>query len=343
MTGRIIKLVSLNLVFAFGLVVAFEIAARAFLPSQVEAFRRRGVGDDRALFVPKFSYVDMNGYYKISPNMQYVEVAYYPDGHGNVTKEYQCAYQSDALGFLSNSVTYERASVLLLGDSFAQGQGGCEWMSRLSSETRARLYSAAIQGHGFAHWEKIVADLSQLRKPQKILIVFTTDDFYRALSQAGESQIRCLNGIVKCTSDYWYPISDAMDETARERLEQRHRGHSLFVDPKASLKGMFPASFGLLRIVGGYERAPALNFANSVRILADFSKAFDLRLIWIRDREPGEKSREEAVAAALAAGGLAATHCSLPSDGYLPRDGHPNSKGYDELRNCVEKVVADWE
>jgi hypothetical protein len=343
MTGRIIKLVSFCLVCAFGLVVLFEIVARIVLPSHVEAFRRRGVGDDRVLFVSKSSYVDMNGYYKISPNIRYVEVAYYPDEHGSATKEYQCAYQSDALGFLSNSVTYKDASILLLGDSFAQGQGGCEWMSRLSRETRARLYSAAIQGYGFAHWERIVADLSQLQKPQKMLIVSTTDDFYRALSQAGESQIKCLDGIVKCTSDYWYPIGDAMDETARARLEQRHRGYSLFVDPKASLKGMFPASFGLLRIVSGYERAPARNFANSLRILSDFSKTFDLRLIWIRDREPGEKSREDAVAAALAAAGLTAKHCRLPLDGYLPRDGHPNSKGYDELRNCVEKVVADWE
>src|SRR5262245_39440581 len=182
MTGRIIKLVSFYLVCAFGLVVLFELAARILLPSHVEAFRRRGVGDDRVLFVSKSSYVDMDGYYKIAPNIQYVEVAYYPDGHGNATKEYQCTYQSDALGFLSNSVTYMNASVLLLGDSFAQGQGGCEWVSRLSSETRARLYSAAIQGHGFAHWEKIVADLSELQKPQKSPNVTRNYTFDRDIS-----------------------------------------------------------------------------------------------------------------------------------------------------------------
>jgi hypothetical protein len=340
--GRTVKAACLGFTCAIAFLLLFEIAARALLPRQVGVFRRRAVGDDRVLFVSKSSYVDMVGYYKIAPEMPYTEVAYYPDMNGKASKEYECTYRSDRLGFLSNSVAYEDASILLLGDSFVQGQGGCEWLPRLREQTRAKIYSAAIQGHGFAHWEKIVSDLAGVRKPEKILVVFTTDDFFRAQSQVGQSQLACLDDITRCTNHYWYPIDNSMQELAQARLKRRHDGPDFFADPKTSLKAMFPASFGVLRMIAGYERAPVVNMANSRRIVAKFAKTFDTRLIWIRSREHTDEPREQVVASALRDDGLIASHCSLPSDGYLPRDGHPNSKGYDALRNCVEAAVAGW-
>lgn len=324
-------------------VLAFELAAAVLLPSHVEALRRRAFGDDRVLFVTKAAYVDRDGYYKFRPGIEYREVAYYPDGDGKATKEYECSYRSDELGFLSNSVGYREASILLLGDSFTQGQGGCEWLPRLSSETRGKLYSAAVQGHGFMHWEKIVADLGKLRKPTKVLVIFITDDFYRPLSLVGDGQRGCLEGTVACTDHYWFPIAAGMDETAQARLAERLRGPSLLANPKAFIKGALPASFGLLRIVLGYARNSTDNFAGSLQVLERFAQDFDLRLVWVSDRHDAEGSaRESAVARALAERRLVAARCQLPADGYLPRDGHPNATGYDTLRDCVEEVVAGW-
>src|SRR5262245_39705750 len=103
--GFIGRLFAFTLIFAAG-VVAFEIAARIFLPNNVEALRRRAFGDSRVLFVTHASYADKDGYYNFRPSIEYTEVAYYPDHQGKATREYECSYRSDALGFLSNSIAY---------------------------------------------------------------------------------------------------------------------------------------------------------------------------------------------------------------------------------------------
>jgi hypothetical protein len=318
----------------------FEVLAQVFLPNQVEVLRRRAVGDDRILFLSKSSYVDFDGYYKFRPNSEYVEIAYYPDMHGKLTKEYECSYRSDDLGFLSNAIPYRDATVLLMGDSFAQGQGGCEWMSRLSPSARARVYSAAVQGHGFAHWERIVADLSRLKQPDKVLVVFTTDDFYRSASQIGRSQTDCLDSVVQCSGHYWYPIGDAMEQTARTRLLRRRAPG--FQDMSAAIKLKFPAAYGVLRMITGREGATSGNFSRSTRIISDFAEKFDLRLVWIRSRYAADAPREKAIEHFFSSKKLSLTNCLLPSDGYLTRDGHPNAKGYDVLRDCVDEVVGGW-
>ena len=218
-------------------------------------------------------------------------------------------------------------------------------MSRLSPQIRKEIYTAAVQGHGFAHWERIVADLGALRRPQKLLIAFITDDFYRPLSQVGESQIACLNGKIACTSHYWYPISDDMKAIATKRWNDRQNAFRLLLqDPKAGLKALLPASFGVVRIMAGYDKVSDAAFANSVRILSDFANSYDTRLIWIPDRSELEQTnpRQEAVAKVLAEKGLSAMRCKLPADGFLPRDGHPKAKGYDALRDCVESVIRNW-
>ena len=96
----ILKVLSVFSLLAVGLIVLFEVAAKLVLPDQVAAFRARAIGDDRILFVSPLSYVGQNGYYKFAPDIIYLEAAFYPDKDGELTKEYECTFRSDALGFL---------------------------------------------------------------------------------------------------------------------------------------------------------------------------------------------------------------------------------------------------
>jgi len=60
--------------------------------------------------------------------------------------------------------------------------------------------------------------------------------------------------------------------------------------------------------------------------------------------EPSDNARSSAQAKALANGmhGMKIAYCDIPSDGFMPRDPHPNAFGYDVLKACVEDVVRAW-
>ena len=82
----------------------------------------------------------------------------------------------------------------------------------------------------------------------------------------------------------------------------------------------------------------------SLTILDRFSQRFDMRMIWVSTREELQERdpRRAVVAAALSARKLAPTLCPLPTDGYLPRDGHPNAKGNAAILKCVTEAAREW-
>jgi hypothetical protein len=69
---------------------------------------------------------------------------------------------------------------------------------------------------------------------------------------------------------------------------------------------------------------------------------YDVKMLWVSERReltlPDAKKRK--LAAAL--NGKDITHCKIPSEGFMPRDNHPNVLGYEVLKACVEGLLRTW-
>ena len=76
-------------------ILAFEVAARIFLPKQIAAERASFFGDGRYGFITRGALANQNGYMNFRPNSTIRIVAYYPTAKGKVTLEYDCKYRSD--------------------------------------------------------------------------------------------------------------------------------------------------------------------------------------------------------------------------------------------------------
>jgi hypothetical protein len=320
--------------------VGFELGARLILPEKLAGWREHIFGVPRYVFYTAGSFQNKAGYTKYAPNAVIREIAYYPDGSGRMTPEYDCTYRSDRLGFLSNHVDYEASDILLLGDSFAQGQGGCEWISRLDPAVRSRVYSTAVMGFGAPNWRSVVADLKNLKQPRKVLIVFITDNFVRADWQFTDGQLDCLNGRGDCAGYSAYPISENMSEVAAQRHTARYA-------PKAGvalyLKSYLIASYGLYKILSAESAvAQQVLLKPGLDIVLEWTRRYDVKFLWVNETGDMELTGARAQALARGLAGQDVTRCRIPRDQFLPRDGHPTAAGYDVLKGCVEDVVRRW-
>ena len=323
-----------------GLIILFEILARLILPGHVAAMKKRTFGNDRVVFYSDAPFENKTGFFNFAPNKIVRELAYYPDGNGRMTVEYDCQFASDTLGFLSNAVAYEQSDIVLLGDSFAQGQGGCQWLPNLPANLKSRIYSTAVQGNGFEHWENILKFLTPLRVPKKILVLFLTDDFYRQTGVIEREQMECLAGKMPCTHHYMHLIGADMEARALNRLLDRRRTPWPFQDPRKFMLATVPATAGIVRALS----RPQPSATASLRILDDMVKRFDVRLVWLGTREElhGGDPRRAGIESALAARKLTMSRCDLPPEGYLPRDGHPNTLGNGKIIECVVEATKNW-
>jgi hypothetical protein len=338
---RVLKFALIGVLSCIVLVVAFEAAVRLALPDLMASWRGIALGNYRVVFVSHEAFQNKAGYFTFRPDSEIREVAYYPDAKGDFTPEYDCTYASDRLGFLSNTVAYEESEILLLGDSYSQGVGGCAWLPRLAPAVHARIYSAAIMGTGVAHWRNMLADLERIKAPKKILIVFITQDFYRDDWVFAAPQLACLAGRGPCRGQFWYPISEGMGELAAERLALRQ--------PRIGKSGMskllryhLTAGFTLFEKLKRGLEGESRSLSESVAIIEDMARRYPVKLIWVNEKGeaggPGPRTR-------LVWGkleGLDVTRCNIPAEGFLARDAHPNAKGYGVLKDCVARVVANW-
>jgi hypothetical protein len=319
-------------------VVGFEVAARFVMPNDIPYWRSIYFGDQRYGFYSKGALQNKTGYFNFRPNSKIDDLAYYPDANGKLTLEYHCTYQSDKLGFLSNERDYKDTNILLLGDSFAEGQGGCAWIPRLDPAIRSQIYSASVMGYGVLHWANVVADLEKIKKLQKILIIFITDDFFRKVWVFKRAQIECINERGDCARSYWWPITDDVKKVAEKRQAERRRptGVLRFVEYHMI------ATYSLYKIMTGPQPDQQFVFKQSLDVIKRLATKYDVKLLWVNERDDNNRTDARATAIKDGLKGIRIERCNLPSTGFLPRDPHPSAAGYDVLKACVERVVRSW-
>ena len=319
----------------------FEIAARLFLPNQVATWRKPLWGNQPHIrelyFLTPGSLRNSATYPIYKSNSQVRLLAYFPDASGILTREFDCTFRTDKRGFVSNDKDYEDSEILVLGDSYTVGSGGCDWVSRLSSDVRGRLYFAAHPGFGVNHWRAVLEDLDKTRRTTKILMILITNDIVRSRWKYTKQTIECIDLQRHCDDQIVIPITDKLqDVVAARSLRYRPIGW------KTALKYYFPASFTLIGRLRNREPTPISMINKSISAIKEISSNHDLRLLWVteKDETSGPTKLTRLLASALT--GLNVSRCQIPAVRFLPRDYHPDAKGYDILKACVEKLVRGW-
>jgi hypothetical protein len=307
--------------------------------------------DHRFLFTSPDSFRDVEKFWTYSPNTVVREVAMYQAALGGFEKEYDCDYRTDRLGFVDNQNSDKRDfDLLLLGDSFTQGMGGCPWASKLRQYLPdVSIYNAGLQGTGPGTWAPIAQYLlEQGLRFRTALVIFISDDFRRHLSNVGENQLGCLHDIALCHGNFFYPILPGFDitKTSSERAQggTSPSQRALYFWEEHLWVTHFLASRLKQLVQATPQHDPISNDAQNG--LAWLTGNFP-RLRFVRIRTKDELALKSDDAATLVVGQYLRDHkidwavCDIGYDGFLHRDGHPNREGYDRLARCIARIVGD--
>ncbi len=147
--------------------------------------------------------VDPHGAVTLAKNARIRDVAVYD---GKI--EYDMFYQTNDFGS-PDTVNYGEAGgqntggrrVAFVGDSFAAGQGGHDWFSKLrgslqASKSSSLIYNFSLPGASVSHFEKTLRSVSEKLEFTDIVLCAISDDFLRTYWKPVER-----NGIIYFCTD----------------------------------------------------------------------------------------------------------------------------------------------
>jgi hypothetical protein len=308
------------------------------------------------------------GGYGYAPNktMQFALV-YLPDLKGpRLDREYAYRITTNSYGLVQlKDPVPDKPAILLLGDSFTEGQGASPWFydveKRWPKESPYQLVNGGLFGTGFQHWTPIYRQLASMLPVRKVLILFIAHDWLRPLLQLPDETIRCLQSSHNCdgsTVFYGMPDDPAAAEEELKRIVKSRAAYvakvdrdQRFVERFALFRNLVQPGYRWLRGTIRGNDPDMLNFAASRQALLDLAAKIgrdNLVLLHLPQKEEVEggpnalslKGREVMRQAGMKpVDGFAS--CGMTPADFHVRDGHPNADGYRKIGLCVERVIAD--
>jgi len=271
--------------------------------------------------------------------------------------EYDYRFKTNDIGLVQDTnIAPGRDSLLLLGDSFTEGQGGEPWFPLLSPAIDKLGYQAingGVMGTGFRQWLKLDRYLAAKNvNVRKLLVLFISDDYHRRVWRIPPPVFQCLStpGLCRVEDSYLYrlpPKEELSSWIARVRTARGPLRPHLKLSPAA----LFPASFSIYTFLktlvafGEAEQESHAAIAELIGIYGPKNVAF-IHLPQKDELDLGPNRLGSSARRAIAdAGGKLFDGfklCQLTKADYYTNDDHPNKSGYSKIAACAANVINDF-
>ena len=293
------------------------------------------------------------------PNSTIRATTFYENGPA-LHKEYDYEFKTNNVGLVQKlDVDKNRSSILLLGDSFTEGQGAIPWFYDLEDGNRGnpvQLINGGLLGTGFAQWKLLHDQLeaSSIRI-DKVIVPFISDDYQRVVWNFPDRVLNCLGDIKKCKGDEGYfPLPNAVDMESFVGDLRKFRDAE-YADKQAVKESrFFRKYFPNLHFIWSYIKNDyKVRFANANSTAIEFLiKKYGKSIIFIHlpTQEELERGNTQNHVGQLARekinsfGGKLIDGfkvCGLERSDYFINDPHPNPGGYKKISRCVDKVIHE--
>jgi hypothetical protein len=268
--------------------------------------------------------------------------------------EYDYHLHTNNFGLVQDAdIMPERESLLVLGDSFTEGQGAEPWFRLVSPEIDKLGYqpvNGGLMGTGFEQWLKLDRYLAAENvRIRKLVVVFISSDYVRPMWNVPPGVFSCLAAPLGCNPDdspfFWLPSPEELTSfIGKIRMTRAPLTKFWF---KAHIQALLPASYRIynnFKSIGRSHRAEQQSrfaIAELIRLYGAENVAF----IHLPQKDEIDGPTEV---------GLTARHsieeagaklfdgfklCQLTPKDYYSNDGHPNRDGYAKIAFCVTNVI----
>jgi hypothetical protein len=280
--------------------------------------------------------------------------------------EYDYHFRTNNLGLVQEAdVVPGRQSVLLLGDSFTEGQGAEPWFRLIAPEIERRGYQAVNGGllaTGFEQWLKLDRHLTANNiRIQKIVVVFISLDYIRPVFNFGENDFRCFAGSSLCRAEESFSFRLPPPGELTTWVDKIRAARSPLMAKswfETHAEALLPASYHVYEFAKQRLKNPT-SIGRSRRA-GQASRAAIAELIGIYGAENVtfiHLPQKDELADKLPIGpGLEARRsireyggklfdgfelCGLTTADYYPNDEHPNRGGYSKIAACVLNIIKE--
>ena len=351
-------LIAFSALVGVGIVEAgYHIYQRAFPPSlQIESRRIMFFDGPDSIFLNRgdiFTYVP-NSYI-------FTKTMYWSDS--SFSTEYAYKFKTNNFGLVQDrDLVRGVKSILLLGDSFTEGQGAEPWFRQVAPQIERLDYqpiNGGLLGTGFLQWWKLAELLSSNEIAlAKVIIIFISDDFRRGIWNFPETSLDCLRNINLCHS--WNaglfrlpPASELADWVAKIRTAKEPSNVSI----KEGIKSALPATYEVYRFfLGVDEPSPKKSHPSQTkRVSTVINKMVDRygreNVLFIQlpqnDELKGTIMPDGLLAQKLIRDSGAryadgTSLCGLDGSDFFVRDAHPNQQGYSKIARCVAQIIEPF-
>jgi hypothetical protein len=314
----------------------------------------------RYLFITKGAYRHIDsGLFTYQPNMEVDSVAVYGlPSSDYFWLEYKCKFKTNEIGLISTGEPKSgKPTILVLGDSFTEGHGGCPWLTQVRKpQFKANYINGGLQGTGIEQFKNLYDYVKrQGVQFEKVIIVAISNDFFRR-PHANWIQYRwkCLEELRCGRKDLWWGSTNFNEEDliqiSKERATRRYFGWSIgrqldFVIQKFSITNKFIGLI-LTAMSGEKTKVPAIPASNQRALQYFYDTYVNFQLILVPQRDEvglaGPNIETLTVRKYLEQNNLAYSECPLGGSDYMRFDGHPNATGYDKVFECLQQAAAKY-
>lgn len=299
---------------------------------------------------------NINNFFVYQPNQKIESTAFYYVNDEWV-KEYDYIIPTNNLGLVQTTPTFSnKDSLLLLGDSFTEGQGAYPWFEGFREKLNIdlQLINGGILGTGFQSW-KLLHDylIAKDVKVKKLVIVFISNDYSRGVWNMPTNVLYCIQDAHLCKGDENFYGKHEGNNLAGFLDKLRAYRERRLVDPesmefKVFLKALLPGVTTVYKFLNDLFQPNVNTKLNSAAIEQLVSQyGSDVLFVHIPQKDEIELGRitrqgEEVVNKIKSVKGVffnGHSQCRFERTDYFINDGHPNAKGYEKISQCVRDAI----
>jgi hypothetical protein len=335
-----------------------------FIELFLQLFSVNKFNDKRYLFYSKPSLLDQNKSFGYNKNTYVREIAVYGNGN-NFYIEYDTSFITNNIGLVQKiSFDEKKKSIVLIGDSFTQGQGAIPWFYQLEDDWKNnehQLVNLGIIGTGVEQWKDTLQWFSSIGEIKHIVICCISDDWVRPRWYAYEdAEQKALafthsveNNFQKSQEQpiIYFIDKDSDHQTILKRA--KYIANSNVGGIKEFLKKIYLVLImhrALQKYNLGYHNYNEIDFSKNRTSFDQIISAYGANHITVLQlpqkeeviqgeySELGKKVKNFILSRHIPyIDGLAL--CNLNKGDFYKNDAHPNAQGYKKIFDCFSKNV----
>ena len=345
-------------VIFFSCVIAFsivEFSYRLFSKKDLKS----NYSQRTMLFEAGKNFVNHKDHFKYFPNQSIRSMTLYSKPQANsiedIVIEYEYIINTNNIGLvMKGDLRTDDKVVFVIGDSFTEGQGAAPWFYRLEDDYHSspiKLVNLGILGTGPVQWKNLASAVTEelnLRVSASVINILP-EDMTRGVWTLKDRELRCL---YKVDCDYnfgfqgynFYKGHDYDDVKLALLKSLTEKKFFNFDDYVTSVKEYVKKSLVLYDIYFFLKTKTATVNENEKALITmkDVVKGnFIVNVVGhkhVNSNNPDKLAKQ--LIQFLELNNINYSWCDIPSGGFHKYDSHPNSDGYEILRQCTKDALA---